>query len=122
MEEERAQGESLRVMGRGLNLGLTKVTLTRVPHYPSIPVWSVIHHPVPEKTLAATTRSRAAQRARCVSFLSRDTCSEEASAGRVAWKSTPDPVPCPPALAGVGMGTKEPGKILRLAGSGLTLI
>lgn len=26
MEEERAQGESLRVMGRGLNLGLTKVT------------------------------------------------------------------------------------------------
>lgn len=46
-----------------------------------------------------------------------ETCSEEASADRVAWKSIPGPVLCPPALVRVGMGMKESGKILRLSKS-----
>lgn len=59
--EERAQGKRLRVMEQGSNSGLIKI-ISEEGCLISLHLHGHLYHPIPERTLAATTRSPTVQR------------------------------------------------------------
>lgn len=100
MEEKKPQGESLRVMGQGLNPrlplnhGASLTPKSRVVSYTP---------PCSRKDSGSNYQESCCTEGTQRQLPACETCSEEASADRVTWKSIPGPDLCLPAL-GQGWG------------------